>query len=193
MFKLRSAYPSGQQQPLTNVKKIHNEFWSVEISQTWKKHVEKASEKAIFWEWTDSQSAYQWMFDDFWWFLSGVDCSIGAAATGEFHALGDACKSGLLYLHETSPPEANLKPSRRRDSPNRSRTEPEVSGESSVFNILILGGRDYSILWLCAVVAVVSSPWKSTRWLGDGGGAVGHGRLSIEIWHSISTKKCSKS
>ena len=54
------------------------------------------------------------IFDDFW---SGVDCSIGAAATGEFHALGDACKSGLLYLHETSPPEANLKPSRRRDSP----------------------------------------------------------------------------
>jgi len=32
--------------------------------------------------------------------------------------------------------------------------------------ILIFGGRDYSILWLCAVVAVVavvSSPWNSTR------------------------------
>ena len=135
MFKLRSAYPSGQQQPLTNVKKIHNEFWSVEIHKRGKSTWRKQAKRQSFENGLIRSRPYQWMFDDFWWFLSGVDCSIGAAATGEFHALGDACKSGLLYLHETSPPEANLKPSRRRDSPNRSRTEPEVSGEGSVFNI----------------------------------------------------------
>ena len=52
--------------------------------------------------------------------MIGVDCSIGPAATGEFHAVGDACKSGLLYLHKTSPSKANLKPSRWGLAENRS-------------------------------------------------------------------------